>query len=364
MTLESKIEIENPKSFGDPAECAGEGGQSDQMKTGNSRATVFSLALFAVLFALCGSVEAQQTGKIYRVGRLSGALSNSTFGIDALRRELRELGYVEGKNIAFELRYAEEKPERLRAMADELVRLKVDLIIAGGPNDGLTGKKATKTIPIVFTDSPSDPVGLGLVDSLARPGGNVTGFFSMADVLAGKRLELLKESFPKLSRVAVLWYSKGSSSETQWTESQRVARQLGLQLHSMDMGSSINYENTFKEAMKAGSAAVAVTRHRQSQTPINQKQIIELAAKYRLPAIYYREDFVEQGGLMSYGADEVEPFKRVAAMVDKILKGAKPADIPVEQSSKFEFVINLQTAKQIGLTIPPNVLARADKVIK
>jgi putative tryptophan/tyrosine transport system substrate-binding protein len=291
-------------------------------------------------------------------------LTSSTFSINALKRDLRELGYVEGKNISFELRYAEEKPERLPALADELVRLKVDLIVAGGPNDGLTAMKATKTIPIVFTDSPADPVALGLVDSLARPGGNVTGFYSMADVLAGKRLQVLKESIPKVSRVAVLWYPKSGSSEPQWTESQLAARQLGLQLHSMEIGNTDKYESAFKEAIKAGSTALAVTRHRLSQSNVDQKRIIELAAKYRLPTIYFREDFVEQGGLMSYGADEVEPFKRVAVMVDKILKGAKPADIPVERSTKFEFVINLKTAKQIGLTIPPEVLARANRLIK
>ena len=324
---------------------------------------VRGLLMASFVLAIADPAQAQQTGKVYRVGRLSGSLSSSTFSIDAMRRELRELGYVEGKNIVFELRYAEEKPERLSVLADELVRLKVDLIIAGGPNDGLTAKKATKTIPIVFTDSSSDPVALGLVDSLARPGGNVTGFFTMADVLAGKRLELLKESFPKRSRVAVLWYPKTGTGEPQWTESQHAARQLGLQLYSMEIGSTDKYESAFKEAIKAGSVALAVTRHRLSVSS-NQKRIISLAAKHRLPAIYFREDFVEQGGLMSYGADEVEPFKRVAAMVDKILKGAKPADIPVEQSSKFEFVINLKAAKQIGLTIPPNVLARADKVIK
>jgi putative ABC transport system substrate-binding protein len=322
------------------------------------------IALSAMLFALCSTAEAQQAGKVYRVGRLSGGLSSSTFSIDALRRELRELGYVEGKNIAFELRYAEEKPERLSALADELVRLKVDLIIAGGPNDGLAAKKATKTIPIVFTDSPSDPVARGLVDSLARPGGNVTGFFTMSDVLAGKRLELLKESFPKLSRVAVLWFPRSGSSEPQWTESQLAARQLGLQLYSMEIGNTDKYESAFRAAIKAGSAALAVTRHRLSQSNVNKKRIIELAAKYRLPAIYFREDFVDEGGLISYGADEVEPFKRIAAMIDKILKGAKPADIPVEQSTKFEFVVNLKTAKQLGVIIPPEVLARANKIIR
>jgi putative ABC transport system substrate-binding protein len=320
--------------------------------------------LIAVLLITLSGAEAQQPGKVYRVGRLSGGLSRSTFSVDALRRELRELGYVEGKNISFELRSAEEKPERLAALADDLVRLKVDVIIAGGPNDGLTAKKATKTIPVVFTDSPADPVAYGLVASLARPGGNVTGFYSMADVLAGKRLQVLKESMPKLSRVAILRYPDSKGSEPQWTESQHAARQLGLQLHSMEISGPDKYESAFKDAIKTGSTALAVVRHRLSQTPVNKKLIIELAAKYRLPAIYYREDFVEQGGLMSYGADEIEPFKRVASMVDKILKGTKPAEIPVEQSTKFEFVINLRTAKQIGLTIPPEVLARANRIIK
>jgi putative ABC transport system substrate-binding protein len=327
------------------------------------RRNVICLALSAMLFALCVSAEAQQAGKVYRVGRLSGGISSSTFAYDAIRRELRELGYVEGKNISFELRYAEDKPERLPALADELVRLKVDVIIAGGPNDGLTAKKATKTIPIVFNDSSSDPVALGLVNSLAQPRENVTGFYSMADVLAGKRLQLLKESFSKLSRVAVLWVPKSETNEPQWRESQLAARQLGLQLHSMGVGDTDNYENAFKEAVKTGSSALAVTRHRLFQTT-DQNRIIELAAKNRLPTIYYRQDFVELGGLMSYGADEVEPFKRVAVMVDKILKGTRPADIPVEQSTKFEFVVNLKTAKQLGVTIPSEVLARANRIIR
>src|SRR5215467_7175032 len=302
-------------------------------------AAALSILVAVILLAVAVKAKAQQPGKVYRVGRLSGGISSSTYVYDAIRRELRELGYVEGKNISFELRYAEDKPERLAALADELVHLKVDLIIAGGPNDGVTAKKATKTIPIVFNDSSSDPVALGLVESLARPGGNVTRFYSMADVLAGKRLQLLKESFPKLSRAAVLWVPKSESNEPQWTASQLAARQLGLQVHSMEISSADKYESAFKEAIKTGSTALAVTRHRLFQTT-NQKRIVELAAKNRLPAIYYRKDFVELGGLMSYGADEVEPFKRAAAMIDKILKGTKPADLPVEQSTKFEFVIN------------------------
>src|SRR5262245_25298011 len=219
------------------------------------------LWLLAALFLTnVFSADAQQSGKIYRVGRLSGGISGYTYAYDAIRRELGELGYIEGKNISFEPRYAEDKPDSLRALADELVRLKVDLIIAGGPNDGVTAKKATKTIPIVFNDSSSDPVALGLVDSLSRPGGNVTGFYSMADVLAGKRLELLKESFPNLSRVAVLWVQNSGSSEPQWTDSQLAARQLGLQIHSMGVGTAGNYESAFKEVLKSGSTALAVTR--------------------------------------------------------------------------------------------------------
>jgi ABC-type uncharacterized transport system substrate-binding protein len=320
--------------------------------------------LIALLGAYSVPSYAQQSGQMYRIGGLSGGASTANFGRDSIKRELRQLGYVEGKNIVFEQRYAEDKAERLPALADELIRLKVDVIVSGGPNDGLAAKKATTSIPVIFADSPVDPIVYGLVDSFARPGGNVTGFYSMADVLAGKRLEVLKDSIPKLSRVAVLWYPKAGSSQPQWSGSQAAARQLGLQLHSMAIDSPDKYESAFKEAVKAGSTALAVVRHRLTQSGLYQKQIIELAAKYRLPTIYYREDFVKQGGLMSYGADEVEPFKRVAAMVDKILKGAKPADIPVEQSSKFEFVVNLKTAKQLGLSIPPEILARATKIIR
>jgi putative tryptophan/tyrosine transport system substrate-binding protein len=237
------------------------------MNGGAMNGKILFWLLATIFLTATTSADAQQAGKVYRVGRLSGSLSSSTFGHDAVRRELRELGYVEGKNISFENRYAEENPEGLRALADELVRLKVDVIIAGGPNDGLAAKKATQTIPVVFTDSVSDPVARGLVDSLARPGGNVTGFFTMADVLAGKRLEVLKESIPKLSRVAVLRYPDSGAIEPQWRESQLAARQLGLRLHSMEIVSADNYESAFKAAIKAGSTAVAVSRHRLSQSP-------------------------------------------------------------------------------------------------
>jgi putative ABC transport system substrate-binding protein len=319
---------------------------------------------FAIVLTLTvGGVpaEAQQAGKIYRIGYLGGG-SGVSLSMRSVQRELRTLGYVEGKNIVFEYRYAEDKRERAPALAHELVRLKVDLIVAGGDGDTIPAKNATQTIPIVFLESVGDPVALDLVASLARPGGNVTGFTTIADVLAGKRLELLKETIPKLSRVAVLWNPQAQGNVPQWKESQQAARQLGLQLHSMEVSSADKYEEGFKEAIKARSGALAVTRHRLSNA--YQKRIIELAAKHRLPAIYYREDFAENGGLMAYGADEVESSRRAAAMIDKILKGTKPADIPVEQPTKFEFIVNLKTAKQLGLTIPPNVLVRANRVIK
>ena len=280
---------------------------------------------------------------------------------DVIRRVLRDLGYVEGKNIAFEYRYTEGKLDRLPAFADELVRLKVDVFLTSSTAETLAVKNATSTIPIVFY-SGGDPVAGGLVDSLARPGGNITGFTFISPVLAGKRLELLKETVPKLSRVAVLWEPQDPGSAQEWKESQLPARELGLQLHSMEVSSADKVESAFNEATKARSAALAVTRS--SVINRNQKRIADLAAKNRLPAIYPRGDFVDSGGLMSYGADQIEPYRRIASMVDKILKGTKPADIPVEQPTKFEFIINLKAAKQIGLTIPPNVLVRADKVIR
>jgi putative ABC transport system substrate-binding protein len=274
---------------------------------------------------------------------------------------LRDLGYVEGKNIAYEYRYANNKLDRFPALADELVRLKVDVLLTPGTPGALALKNATKTIPIVFTDV-TDPVAAGLVASLARPGGNITGFSSIEAVLAGKRLELLKEAFPKISRVAVLWNPHDPSSAQQWKESQQAARDLGLQLHSMEVSSADQFESAFKEATQVRSSALFVVSSALAFS--NQNRIADLAIKNRLPAIYTRGDFVDSGGLISYGPDQAERFRRVAAMVDKILKGTKPADIPVEQPTKFEFGINLKTAKQIGVTIPPNVLVRADKVNK
>jgi putative ABC transport system substrate-binding protein len=323
------------------------------------KAKYLAYALLAIILATVHLAEAQQQSKIPKIGWLS---PGSASRIELFLREFRKLGYVEGKNISIETRYAEDKLDRLPALADELVRLKVDVLLTPGGNAALALKNATRTIPIVFFGAVSDPVALGLVESLARPGGNVTGFTTISAVLVGKRLELLKETIPKLSRVAVLWDPKGLGAEQAWKDSQLAARELGLQLHSMEVSSADKYEGAFKEATKARSTALAVTQH--TLVSSNQKRIVDLAAKNRFPAMYYRGDFVESGGLMSYGADQDEPYRRAAVYVDKILKGTKPDDIPVEQPKKFELVINLKAAKQIGLTIPPNVLVRADKVIK
>ena len=323
---------------------------------------ILVFTLCTLLFALCSSAQAQPQVKAPKIGwLLIGPDSGRSSALPAVPRELRVLGYFEGKNIAFDSRSADNKLDRLPALADELVSLKVDVLIATSTPGALAAKNATRTIPIVFYNV-VDPVGDGLVDSLARPGGNVTGITDIAAVLTGKRLELLKETVPKLSRVAVLWDPQNPGAAQQWKESQLPARELGLQLHSMEVSSADKYENGFKEAIKARSAGLVVTGGGLALS--NRKLIADLASKNRLPAIYIREDFVVSGGLMSYGADDTERYRRTAVLVDKILKGAKPADLPVEQPTKFEFGINLKTAKQIGLTIPPNVLVRADKVIK
>jgi ABC-type uncharacterized transport system substrate-binding protein len=326
------------------------------------RRKIFCFSLCALLVALGLSAEAQQPAKVAKIGELvfggrpSGGLG---IGRELLRRELRQLGYIEGKNVVFEVRSADGKPDRFPALADELVRLKVDVILATSGGEIRAAKNATRIIPVVFMTT-GDPVAAGIVDSLARPGGNLTGFTEIGAVLAGKRLELLKETVPKLSRVALLW--NPDEPAAQWKESQLSARELGLQLHSMEVSSTDKYENAFRDATKAGSAALAVTQS--AFTLSTRTQIVELSAKYRLPAIYARRDFVESGGLMSYGSDRGEPYRRAALMIDKILKGAKPADLPVEQPTKFELVINLKTAKALGLTIPSMVLMRAEKVIK
>jgi putative tryptophan/tyrosine transport system substrate-binding protein len=326
------------------------------------KAAVLSILNVVVLLAVAIIAEAQPQAKVPKIGWLSDRSASAPAPVLALfRRELRALGYVEAKNIAIEYRSAEDKPDRLPALADELVRLKVDVLFCPSTNLALVAKNATKTIPIVFVGS-GDPVAAGLVDSLARPRGNITGFTRIGTVLVGKRLELLKETIPKLSRVALMWNPQDPGSRQEWKESQLPARELGLQLQSMEVSSADRIDSAFNEIAKGGSSALAEASS--SLFTTNQKRIVDLAKKYRLPGIHPRGDRIDSGGLMSYGADQAEPYKRAASMVDKIIKGTKPADLPVEQPTKFELVINLKTAKQIGVTIPPNVLARADKVIK
>jgi putative tryptophan/tyrosine transport system substrate-binding protein len=267
----------------------------------------------------------------------------------------------ENKNIIIEARSADDKLDRLHGLVEELLRLNVDVLIVPSTPGALIAKKATTKAPIIFIGS-GDPVAAGLVASFSRPGGNITGFTTMGSVLAGKRLELLKEAVPSLSRVAVLWNSQDPTTAQQWKESQVSARDLGLQLHSKDVIGEEQYRQVFTQADQARMGAVSVTHS--GPFVSHQKQIAALANRHRLPVIYPRQDFAYSGGLLSYGGDDAEPFKRAASLLDKILKGARPGDLPVEQPTKFELVINLTTAKQIGLTIPHNVLARADRVIK
>jgi putative tryptophan/tyrosine transport system substrate-binding protein len=319
--------------------------------------------LCSLLFALCVSAEAQQAKKIPRIGFLvPGSAAGYGTRIEAFRKGLRDLKYVEGQNVNIEYRYAEGKLDRLSELAAELTRVEVDMIVTSGGTSVNVAKRATSTIPIVVANS--DLVGTGHVVSLARPGGNITGLTNMAPELAGKRLELLKEVVPKLSLVAVLWRNDPSAPgrASSWKESQLAARELRLRLHSMEVQNPSDFARAFEDAAKARSDALAVT-----PSPLfsaHQKRITELAAKGRLPAIYSQGEYASAGGLMSYGPDVVHQYYRAATYVDKILKGTKPGDIPVEQPRRFEFIINLKAAKQIGLTIPPNVLARADKVIR
>ena len=317
----------------------------------------------AFTFAFSGAVvEAQQPARIHRIGILS-PVSGSVFParVEAFRQRLGELGYVEGKNIVIEYRYAEGEGERLPDLVAELVRLKVDVIVTIGPATTLAAKKASGTIPIVFA-SANDPVGTGLVSSLARPGGNITGLSLMVPDLDGKRLELLKEAFPKVTRVAFLWRAGGTRGNLALTVMEAAAKALGLKLLSLEVRSLDDFESAFARAKREGAQALITTTGSLINT--QQRRVLDFAAKNRLPAIYHYSEFVEAGGLMSYAPDNTDVWRRAATYVDKILKGAKPADFPVEQPTKFEFVINLKAAKQIGVTIPPNLLARANRVIK
>jgi putative ABC transport system substrate-binding protein len=317
--------------------------------------------LFIVVVLGVGAIaDAQQPKKVPRIGFLA-TVSPSTISdrVEAFRQGLRELGYVEEKNIVIEWRYAEGKPEG--EVAAELVRLKVDVIVTAGPPGTRSAKEATVAIPIVMTND-TDPVGNGFVASLAHPGGNITGLSNLAPELSGKRLELLKETVPKLSRVAVLGTSTRPGNAQALKETERAAGTFGVRLQYLDVLGPKDIETAFRAASKGRAEAVLVFGGPVLNS--HRTQIAELAAKNRLPAIYERAEFMDGGGLMYYGASVTDMYRRAATYVDKILKGAKPADIPVEQPMKFELIINLKAAKQIGLTIPPNVLARADKVIK
>jgi len=322
---------------------------------------IILLALCSLLLAPCSAVEAQQPTKIPRIGILSPGSSAfpASARYDSFRQGLRELGYIEGKNIFIEIRYAEGKQDQLSDFATELVKLKVDVIVTSTRPGVLAVKNATSAIPIVFA-AVGDPVSAGLVSSLAHPGGNVTGLSILNPELFGKRLELLKESFPKITRVA--YFRDATSPGTGSAEMQATARALGLQLQSLEVRSAKDFDGAFEAVLK--ERAQALTTSASPVISTNQQRIVAFAAKNRLPALYPYSEFIEAGGLMFYGVSFSDLFRRAATYVDKILKGAKPADLPVEQPTKFEFVINLITAKQIGLTISPNVLARADKVIK
>jgi len=325
---------------------------------------IILLALCSLLLAPCFPSQAQQTGKVFRIGILDpSTASGSAVFWEALRQELSKLGWIEGKNIAIEYRFAEQKPERLPELAADLVRLKVDLIVVSATPPALAAKSATATIPIVMTAS-VDPVGVGLVASLARPGGNVTGLSTLATELNTKRLEILKDAIPRLSRVGLLrWPGTSITSDLQLKELRAAALALKLKLEEIEtQPDPKGLASAFQTAKQKQVNAIMTTPD--SRFFAERKRIVELAGKYRLPAIYPQKEFVEAGGLMSYGPDGTDLHRRAAVYVDKILKGAKPADLPVEQATKFEFIINLKAARQIGLTIPPNVLVRADKVIR
>ena len=320
------------------------------------------LSLCALLFALCSSASAQQPPKVPRVGFLSTAsLSALSPRLDAFRQGLRELGYVEGKNIVIEYRYTEAKTDLLSALAAELVREKVEVILTVGTNPTQAARRATATIPVVMTFV-ADPIGSGFVASLARPGGNITGLTNLAPELSGKWLELLKEMVPKPLRAGVLIDPSTPVQKVLLQEMERAAKALAVEVQPAEVRDPNAIESALATLRKGRPNALIVLPP--PRTMDTQKSIVEFAAMQRLPTMSHWREYVDAGGLAFYGASIHDMYRRAAVYVDKILKGAKPADLPVEQPTKFEFVINLKTARQIGLTIPPNVLARADKIIK
>jgi putative ABC transport system substrate-binding protein len=325
---------------------------------------IILLALCSLLLAPCSAVEAQQPGKVPRIGYVSGSGDAKTPGplVEGFRQGLRDLGYIEGKNILVEYRYVDEGLDRIPGLVTELVQLKVDVLVATATQAIRAAKQATKTIPVVIA-SPTDPVAAGFIDSLARPGGNITGVVRLTRELSGKRLELLKEAVPRISRVGVLWDGNAPGPAIAFKEYEAVARGLKLEFQSLEVrGPDPDVDGAFQAAAKGRANALIVVRSREVDRHL--KRIVDLAIKNRLPSVWEGSEFVEAGGLMSYTSDDPANYRRAAYYVDKILKGAKPADLPVEQPTKFEFIINLKTAKQIGVTIPQSLLFRADKVIK
>jgi putative ABC transport system substrate-binding protein len=325
---------------------------------------LLSIVVVVIHLAVGVIAQAQQQGKIFRIGFLDVSTASGMAGLlEAFRQELRKLGWIEGKSITIEYRFAEQKSERLPELAADLVNLKVDLIVVGSTPSALAAKNATTTIPIVMANA-SGPVAAGLIASLAQPGGNVTGLSGLAIELNTKRLEVLKDAVPKLARVGLLWpRGSGVGANLQLKELKSAALALKLKLEEIETQlDPKGFESAFQTAkQKQVNAIMTIASPR---LLAERKRLVELAAKYRFPAIYFQKDFVDEGGLMSYGADYTDLYRRAAGYVDKILKGAKPADLPVQQATKFEFIINLKAAKQIGLTIPGRVLERANQVIK
>jgi putative ABC transport system substrate-binding protein len=312
--------------------------------------------------AWAGAAPAQAPGRVRRIGLLSLFTPSETAPWhEALRLGLRELGWIERENIGIEYRYAEGKDERLPDLAADLVRLKVDVIVASSTPEALAARKVTRTIPIVMV-VPGDPVASRLVESLARPGGNVTGLTTMSPQLAGKRLELIKEIVPGLSRVGVLWFPQSPAGKIQWEELQVPARQLGIRLHSLEVRSRDDLDKAFEDATRARVGALVLFAA--SVITSNLKRIADFAAKSRLPSIFQYSYFADAGGLVAYGPDRTDMYRRAATYMDKILKGARPGDLPIEQPTKFELVVNMKTAKALGLTIPQPFLMRADRVIE
>jgi putative ABC transport system substrate-binding protein len=326
------------------------------------KTTITVFALGALLFALCFPAQAQQGKNAPRIGFLSvGTVSAMSTRVEAFRRGLREQGYVEGQNLIVEYRYAKDNLERLREFAAELVRLKVEIIVTGGAISTRPAKEAAGAIPIVMAYE-SDPVGSGLVASLARPGGNITGLTSSAGELNGKRLELLKEAVPKLSRVAVIRNPGMSNAAQALKDAEAAAQSLKLKIQPLEVQGPNDLERVFAAAKKSRAEGMIVVGDPVTFT--HRKRMVDLAIKNRIATIHGQMQFAEAGAMMVYGPNDADMYRRAATYVDKILKGSKPGDLPIERPVKFDFIINLKTAKQIGLMIPPNVLARANRVIK